>query len=609
MRSLAFVLAIVCAGAPATGAEVLLLNRLGPSASVLYISAADGSAERRLFSSSGFDCNASFSTDATWIVFTSERDGPGQSEIYRVHPDGTGLERLTDHAAMDDQAALSPDGTQLAFVSTRDTHKANIWILDLATRQLRNLTGAPGIQGAPDKPGGSFRPAWSPDGAWIAFSSDRNTEWKGHRNGAGWEHVQELGVYVIQPNGQGLRRVSQPGVSAGSPKWSPDGTRLVFYEIPVESTFAARMPFSATVSSQIVSVDVATGTRTEHTSGPGLKLTPQFATRDRIGYLIKAGPKEGLAYVDSAIEVPGRMRAPSWSRDGSLVVYERQDFTSRPQNQRLYAWDRAYEYRYTDVFPSFSKDGTLAVTDFDSKLSNPTASISVMAADGSQKRRVFANGAGAAYSPSWSPDGQWLVFGFGGFLNTRDSRPGKIVRVRVDGSRAEDLTEGPPNAGFPSWSPDGKRIVYRVWGQEQHGLRILDLSDRSIKVLTTDYDNVPFWAPHDDRILFTRRHNGDFELFTIRSDGSDLRQITTSPGNDAHGVWTDDGQYVMWSSARYGFKDEAALYDNCPQPYAAIFIMKPDGTELRQLTDSRWEDAMPRFVPKPASPTPRTSSR
>ena len=38
------------------------------------------------------------------------------------------------------------------------------------------------------------------------------------------------------------------------------------------------------------------------------------------------------------------------------------------------------------------------------------------------------------------------------------------------------------------------------------------------------------------------------------------------------------------------------------QPYAAIFIMKADGTGLRQLTDSRWEDAMPRFVPRTARP-------
>jgi Tol biopolymer transport system component len=67
---------------------------------------------------------------------------------------------------------------------------------------------------------------------------------------------------------------------------------------------------------------------------------------------------------------------------------------------------------------------------------------------------------------------------------------------------------------------------YRVWGAEQ-GLRILDMADRSIKVLTTEYDNVPFWSPQDDRIMFTRRHHGDFDMFTISADGSDLRRATT----------------------------------------------------------------------------------
>jgi hypothetical protein len=54
----------------------------------------------------------------------------------------------------------------------------------------------------------------------------------------------------------------------------------------------------------------------------------------------------------------------------------------------------------------------------------------------------------------------------------------------------------------------------------------------------------------------------------------------------------------MWSSARFGFKDEAVLYDDNSQPYAQIFIMKADGTEQTQLTDTRWEEAMPRLLPK-----------
>ena len=53
----------------------------------------------------------------------------------------------------------------------------------------------------------------------------------------------------------------------------------------------------------------------------------------------------------------------------------------------------------------------------------------------------------------------------------------------------------------------------------------------------------------------------------------------------------------MWNSGEYGFKDEAALYDHSFQPYGSIWIMNPDGSETRQLTDSHWEDAMPCFVP------------
>lgn len=262
---------------------VMLMNRIGPSTAELFVADSDGSAERKLFPVSGFDYHASYSPDGKWIVFTSERNGSGQADIYRCHPDGTGLERLTDSPAFDDQGALSPDGSELAFVSTRDTHKANIWILDLKTRRVRNLTGLSELQGDPQKPDGFFRPAWSPDGKWTAFSSDRNTEWKGHGNGSGWEHVQELSIYVVRPDGKGLRRLTESGICAGAPKWSPDGKRVVFYEIPVEETWAARRPnLARSATSQIVSVDLATGDRKQHTTGPGLKVVPQFLTSESI---------------------------------------------------------------------------------------------------------------------------------------------------------------------------------------------------------------------------------------------------------------------------------------------------------------------------------------
>jgi hypothetical protein len=63
-------------------------------------------------------------------------------------------------------------------------------------------------------------------------------------------------------------------------------------------------------------------------------------------------------------------------------------------------------------------------------------------------------------------------------------------------------------------------------------------------------------------------------------------------------VWSTDGKHILWNSGMYGWKDEAALYDNTFQPYGPIFIMKADGSDKRVLTDSPWEDAMPQFIPR-----------
>jgi Tol biopolymer transport system component len=584
------------------------MNRLGPSTIDLFVANADGSGERKLFSNSDFDYDASFSHDGQWIVFTSEREGHGQSDLYRARVDGANLERLTNHPAVDDQAAFSPDGRQLAFVSSRESGTANIWLMDLSTKNVRNVTGAREIQGTPGKPSGFFRPSWSPDGQWLAFSSDRNTEWTGHEAGAGAGHSQALSVYVMHPDGTGLRRLTDPKMSAGSPSWSADGKRLVFAEIDPARTFLARMGGMAAVSSQIVSIDVATGARLEHTSGPGLKVRPQFLNADRIGYIVKAAPPDsgvipGITYVGGAKNVAGGMRNAAWSADGSQMVYERTSFAPRRQYQRLYSWDPDYEYQFTDVFPSYSKDGRLVTTDLSATLGNPQTSISSWSADG-ERRRVFYDPSGAAMMGSWSPDGQRIVFGFGGFFGARSARPARLITMKADGSDARDLTMDLPNAGFPGWSPDGRSVVYRVWGNdgkggEARGLRLLDLESRAVKVLTTEWDNFPMWSPSGDRILFTRQiaTSRDFDVLTMRPDGTDVKQITTTPGADGHATWTADGRSILFMSARTGFKDEAPLYDNSPQPYAQIFIMRPDGSNVRQLTDSRWEDSMPVYVP------------
>ena len=616
--------ACIVGGAQAAGTTkgTMLLNRVGPAASELYVSSADGTGEHKLLATPGFDYHASWSADGKWLVFTSERDGLGQSELYRAKADGSGLQRLTHHVAVDDAAVFSPvDADTIAFVSSRKGADSwgttNIWTLKISTGALKNVTGD--LPFDPNKPHSFFRPSFSPDGKWIAFSSDLGSDWRGHNLPVGWERTQESSIYVIRPDGTGLKKIaSNPGFDEGSPTWSPDGRSVVFYETPVESTWGAHRPeLINTVASQLVQVELADLSKKAVTSTPGLKVFPQFLGATNVAYHVKGGATEGLYTTDGKFRATPNsgLRSPRYSPDGATLVYEKISFRPATKNGTpLFSFDADWAYRYTDVFPQLSADRKQLV--YTEKAVN--SSIAVMNPDFSGYRRIYdpsgsglnpemiQKGLAGAFQPTWSPNREWVAFGVGQWFFTRGMGKGTIVRIKADGSmdgKPEPLTDGTANAGFPSYSPDGRKIVYRIWSQEAKGLRILDIETRQTQVLTTEPDNVPGWSPDGTKIVFTRKlvdardpNKFNFDVFTIKPDGSDLKRLTTGPSNDAHAVWTWDGR-IAYCSGNYGFRDELALYDNSFQPDGQNWVMNADGSNPHAITDTLWEEAMPLYVP------------
>jgi TolB protein len=579
---------------PPNARQTIAFKSFAPNNTDIYIADGEGDHARPLLPDSTLDYNASFSVDGRWIVFTSQRSG--SARIYRVQPDGSGLERLTNGGAFDDQGSLSPDGRSLAFVSSR-SGQADIWALDLATRKLRNITR---------HPAGDFRPAWSPDGSWIAFSSDRdplrtacpNTTAPGP---APFVTPQYLGVYVVRPDGSGLRRISASTETAGTPHWSPDGTRIVFWVGDPDQVCQGGLIFG-TGTTQIVSVDMASGARETITSGPGLKVFPRWVSSTRVAY----ETREGLRFSGSDTIVSGEFHAADWSPDHRIMVFHREADPRGDRDRPFQTWpspDGRFGLLRVPDASSFSPAGDRMVfmlTNFAGRIRNGT--LVVANADGSDRRAIYAGPLTQDMTgPAWSPRGDAIAFGTGGFFQRAQIQPAWLMTIGVDGTELLPLTKDSANAGMPSWSPDGKEIVFRRATGTKRNLYVLDVATGAARKLETgsDFDTFPTWSPRGDWIAFTSQRDGDYEIYRIRPDGTGLMRLTRSPGNDAHPSFSPDGQWIAFATAREGFKDEAVqlLLSATFQPYGEIAVMRADGSETRILTDNSTEEGAPSWIP------------
>jgi TolB protein len=175
--------------------------------------------------------------------------------------------------------------------------------------------------------------------------------------------------------------------------------------------------------------------------------------------------------------------------------------------------------------------------------------IWTMTPDGNNLSRVTAQAANTySLEPSFSTNGEWIVFESRPISSGAESS-GSIVKVKTDGAGRTPLTDS----------------------------NLTGMDDRQ-----------PNWSPQGDRILFQRRTPGadNWDIYTMQSDGSDVRQVTTNAGADTDASWSPDGCRIVYSSDQGGLA------------HPNIFVIAATGgTPVRVTNCSTNEDGAPSWSP------------
>ena len=188
----------------------------------LYVMDADGSNARLVADRPLEPAQPAWSPDGKKIAFTSGTGlmvgmGKTYADIYAINIDGSGLTQLTRDSGANGSPAWSPDGKQIAFVSNRDSDgKARIWLMNADGSNQKVLPNSQNTRSTGFLGG---EPSWSPDGTKILFTGYSACGGRG-----------AVSIYVTNADGGNSQVLTNDPKTCGwysSPRWSPDGTRIL----------------------------------------------------------------------------------------------------------------------------------------------------------------------------------------------------------------------------------------------------------------------------------------------------------------------------------------------------------------------------------------------
>ncbi|HJZ76871.1 MAG TPA: amidohydrolase family protein, partial [Vicinamibacterales bacterium] len=451
-------------------------------------------------------------------------------QIWTINADGTDLKPVTSSPYDDREPAWAPDGNSLAFSSDR-SGSYDIWILTLASGQVRQITTAPSNE---------FMPSWR-SATEVAYVSDRRDKpgiyaAPAAATGGGEELVAAaagaLAAPAFGPNGAVAfnaiagshtrlmiadRNIADPDedVFPFRPQWLPDGDVLYTADGKIKRRAASGGPARIIEFTASVSFTRPAFTPKRHrfdVSGPqpvrGVMHPALSPDGSRVAFaalgdlwLMPIGGTPSRLTSDPALDA-----APAWSPDGASLAYS----SDRSGSMNIWIHDvrsntdrQLTRLEAAATLPAWSPDASrIAFVDAEGQ-------IQIVDVKSGAIRRIHDR-LNAPGRPSWSPDGTAVVVSALKVYSTR-FREGtnQVLRVPVDGSGDRWFDPAPHKSiGMredygPVWSPDGTRMaaivdgLLTVWPVRADGT-----PTGPPRPLAADLAGTPTWSADSRQILF-----------------------------------------------------------------------------------------------------------
>jgi Tol biopolymer transport system component len=259
-------------------------------------------------------------------------------------------------------------------------------------------------------------------------------------------------------------------------------------------------------------------------------------------------------------------------RDNNGEIYAMRPDGSALQNLTNEPSQNYYATWWTDGKICFSSGGS------------QNEGIYIMDRDGLNKMKIRDY----VGKPKLSPDGKKILFtelvGDQGDIFATD-----IFTMDIDGSNRVNLTgtiNGDTGDSSPCWSPDGNKIVFETARDGNLQLFTMDSDGSNQKAFDPPvYGGNPSWSPDGRKIAFSSSMYGGFDIWVMNADGSRRFNLTNYRGAiDDFPCWSPDSSKIVFSSDRDGNME--------------IYIMDIDGFNQINLTHNPSSDTFPCWLPE-----------